>query len=73
MLLPGVVPKLDKVKEASIVHSWIYKGFEKRRFNRFQADRIFFDAALETGFPLWRTALAYLGLTIAGWYVWEGS
>lgn len=73
VLLPGLVPRVGKVKWSSVVHDWIYRGHEFDRFNRKQADKIFLDAAIECGMDVWRAYIAYLGVRVGGWAAWKAN
>lgn len=73
VLLPGIVPRVGRIRWAAVVHDWIYRGHEWRRFTRAQADRILYDAAIECGLPRWRARVAWAGVRLGGWAVWVGS
>jgi hypothetical protein len=73
VLMPGIVPKVGRVRAASVVHDWIYRGHEGARFTRAQADRILLDAAIECGMARWRAWIAYVGVRIGGGASWYGN
>ena len=73
VLLPCIVPRDGRIRWAAVVHDWIYRGHEWRRFTRAQADRILYDAAIECGLPRWRAWVAWDGVRLGGWSVWAGS
>lgn len=72
ILFPGVVPKVGKIRWAAVIHDWIYRGHENRRFTRKQADQILYDAAIEQGLSKWRAWVAWAGVRIGGWVAWKG-
>jgi hypothetical protein len=71
VLLPGVVPRVGRIRWAAVVHDWIYRGHEGERFTRGEADQILYDAAIEQGMNAWRAKAAWLGVRIGGWVPWS--
>jgi len=71
VLLPGIVPKVGRIRKAAVIHDWIYRGQEGGRFTRQQADQILYDAAVDCGMPHWRATVAWIGVRVGGWIPWS--
>lgn len=66
-----LVPRVGILRDAAVIHDWIYRGGENKRFSRKQADQIFLDAMKDLGVPWWRRKLAYWGVRVGGGAAWQ--
>lgn len=76
ILLPGIVPKIGKVRDAAIVHDYLYSINgelpDGRKLTRKECDSVFYDALLVCRVPVWRAKAAYAGVRAGGWKAWLG-
>lgn len=73
VLLPGIVPRIGKIRWGAVVHDYIYRGNTPGRFTRKEADEILLDLALSAGMTPTRAKAAYIGVRMGGWAAWEGN
>ena len=74
VILPGLVPRSGKgIREASVVHDWIYRGNEGDRFTRAEADKIFLKVMECLGVAWLRRYAAYYGVRMGGFASWKGA
>jgi len=71
ILLPGIIPKIGRIRNAAVLHDWIYRGHELNRFTRFQADVMLLEEAILEGMAEWRAITAFIGVRIGGWITWN--
>ena len=72
ILLPGLVPRVGILREAAVVHDWLYQTGAKG-MSRKDADKIFRRAMQDLGVYWWRVRLAYRAVRIGGRSSWKGE
>jgi len=74
ILLPGLVPRVGILREAAVVHDWLYQtGGGGKDMNRKDADKVFRRAMQDLGVYWWRVRLAYRAVRIGGGSSWKGQ
>lgn len=72
IILPGLVPKIGRIRDAAVVHDYLYRTCGMNgSLNREVCDLIFKEAALDCGVPAWRADMAHTGVRIGGWKPWR--
>ena len=69
ILLPGLVPKVGVLRDAAVIHDYIYR--HHYNLSRKDADQIFLRAMKDLGIPFWRRRLAYRAVRIGGRGAWS--
>lgn len=58
----------DRTLIPSLIHDWLY---DHHVMSRAQADKVFRDMLIESGFPLWKSLVSYAGVRLFGWSHWN--
>lgn len=69
--LGSLIPKVGRLRDAAVVHDWLYRGHEGGLYARSDADRIFREAMRECGVWWWRRWMAWAGVRLFGRLSWE--
>lgn len=66
-----VDPSAPYIKEPAVIHDWIYRGHEKERFTRKQADHIFYRAMRGQGISWMKAQVMYYAVRLFGKGSWK--
>lgn len=67
-----VDPSAPYIKEPSVIHDWIYSGNEYKRFNRKDADKIFYRGMRSNGISWIKAQAMYWCVRCFGRSSWKG-
>ncbi len=65
-----VDPSEPYIKEPAIIHDWIYRGHEAKRFSRKDADKIFYRGVRANGIGWIKAEIMYLAVRLFGKSSW---
>lgn len=68
--LGSLIPKVGRLRDAAVVHDWLYRGHRNSMRTRADADRIFRQAMKECGVWWWRRWMAWAGVRAFGRLSW---
>lgn len=79
----GFSTDLDSVPRIPVLHAWlkaratrsavVHDYLYRQRYDRAEADAVFFDAMKHEGVPAWRRWPIYLGVRSGGWLAYRNK